>query len=95
MICKDIFSDCAQQGIEYLGGDIFTVSSDNAMQCPIACEKNEHCKGWSFREGPRTCVLMRDVHASKLSSKYHISGFRNSGTDICGKNGNYLTFAIS
>ena len=90
------FSDCVREGIDYFDGDIFSQTADNAMQCAIGCEKEEVCKRWSLVEstGFRSCVLMEGAPNSISSNTYRISGFPNSGTDICGKYGNCLKFSM-
>ena len=80
------------EGTDYYGGDIFTQRGENAKQCAIICEQDDYCKKWSYVTKPkfRDCILMKSTNISISSNKYRISGFQNSGTDICGGNGNTL-----
>ena len=86
------FLDCTRMGIDYFGGDIFGQRVEDAKQCAVKCEQEEYCKKWSFVEGANfgDCILMKGTNVSMSSSKYRISGFRNTGANICGDNGNDL-----
>ena len=86
------FSGCVRKGIDYYGGDIFAQRGDTAKQCARLCQKEKDCKKWGYvtKSTFGNCILMKGTNVSISSNKYRISGFQNSGADICGENGNYL-----
>ena len=86
-----VFSDCALKGTDYYGGDIFMEALGNATECAIRCQEENVCKRWSFVENPdyQNCSLMKDANMSIVVSHQHNSGFRNSGEEKCGYNGNW------
>ena len=92
MIRLNTFVECAQEGMDYYGGDIFKWRTGNAMQCANGCGKENYCKRWSWVKSRKLgkCILMTDANATLLPSNYCISGFQNSGTHICGEDGNHL-----
>ena len=77
------------EGIDYFGGDILFEQEDSPMHCAIRCRKEHACKRWTFAKVPKTghCSLLKTNNASTASNLRSISGFKNSRTNICGKNG--------
>ena len=83
-------SDCIWNDHDFVGGDLSSDSTRNAINCKKRCDACEECKKWTFlkSESSGKCYLKKKSHSIPRDfCEGCKTGFRDSVMQKCGLNG--------